>query len=230
MKKKLLLAIAAIAFLGACNKEKLNLTTENQSSNIEIEFKYHESIKVFDKTGTYFAEYSIKTNNLEEFTTNKTMLENSYIKLGFNSHPLKYKNYIPKTEKAQPIDYSKTLMVSINTLQIGEYNNFQLLSKDESRGLVVQSFSWWRYFLFEPNFDTYSISVACNWNGATATDYSIDYASQGNPVGSHIIQQQTVYIPSGGNYAFPPTGYLRHRIQLTNGYSSSTCTLFIYSW
>ncbi|MBK7182577.1 MAG: hypothetical protein IPH89_06365 [Bacteroidetes bacterium] len=60
MKKKLLLAIAAIAFLGACNKEKLNLTTENQSSNIEIDFKYHESIKVFDKTGEYFVEYTIK--------------------------------------------------------------------------------------------------------------------------------------------------------------------------
>lgn len=230
MKKKLLLAIATIAFLGACNKEKLNLTTENQSSNIEIEFKYHESIKVFDKTGTYFAEYSIKTNNLEEFTTNKTMLENSYIKLGFNSNPLKYKNYAPQIEKAQPIDYSKTLIVSINNLKIGEYNNFQLFSKDESRGLVVQGFTWWSYFLFEPNFDTYSITVAVSMGSAVATDYSIDYASQGNPVGSHIMQQQTVFIPSGGNYAFPPTGYLRHRIQLTGGPGQSSCLLLIYTW
>ncbi len=228
MKKKLLLAIAAIAFLGACNKEKLNLTTENQSSNIEIDFKYHESIKVFDKTGEYFVEYTIKSNNLEEFNVNKSMLENSYIDPGNSIPSSTYKKSAKTDTKAQPINDSQSLFVSVDNWDIGAYNNFHLISKDENRGVQIQSFTYWRFFTFE-QADVYSVTVACNWNYATATDYIIDYASQGNPIGSHIVAQQSAFIPSGGSYAFPSIfGYARHRIQLTNPFPQSTCTLFIY--
>lgn len=230
MKKNFLFAIIGIVLFTACNKEELITNSENSNQVNSTVFRYNESFKVFDKTGEYFVEYTIKSNNLEEFNINKSMLENSYIEPGYSIPSSTYKNSIKTDTKAQMIDYSQALVVSIDSLAIGTNNNFRLISKDESRGLVVQGFTWWGYFIFEPNFDTYSITVACNWGYAVATDYSIDYASQGNPIGSHIMQQQTELILSGGTYAFPPTGYLRHRIKLIGGPGQSSCTLFIYTW
>ncbi|MBK7182578.1 MAG: hypothetical protein IPH89_06370 [Bacteroidetes bacterium] len=89
------------------------------------------------------------------------------------------------------------MFVSVDNWDIGAYNNFHLISKDENRGVQIQSFTYWRFFTFE-QADVYSVTVACNWNYATATDYIIDYASQGNPIGSTLwLNSQPSFRPVG---------------------------------
>lgn len=192
-----------------CSSGQRNQVTDEVV--ITEKFKYVDTIEIWDSTITFFAVFALKSNHKKTFETNvKSIKDSGLVLINSNSNTKKIKGNNVKSIKVPKVDSNNVLILKLikTNLENLKYNSIDEIRRERSYSLHLSSHS---VIVFEAS-NCYSMTVRSTLFSNDVYDLSIDYQSNGYPLGSHIIYTSFSHIRMNQTYAFPYTGALVHRL------------------